>query len=319
MLALLALAPLARAAEQPKTLMDEWRALYLSGKKVGYEHTFTREPTNPEGVFYVTADHSEISVSRAGTAIKLTTDSVIREDAQGNVVNFRYNSPLGSSSEGRMADGKLLLTTHGLLGPTTTTTAPPKGIGPWAAERLARGKGCSPGTTYSADVFWPETPGKPARVSAKVGQVEKVRVFDVDKWLHVVTVTNSLVPSVASTEFVDDDGTVWLSRTALTPDIQVESRKTTRELATSPSEPAELLTGSYVIPDLPIEHPRRLEELQVLLRPRQSGAKAPEPLQDDYQKVEVLPQGVLVTITRAHPPESGYTLPYAGSRSSPTC
>ncbi len=92
----------------------------------------------------------------------------------------------------------------------------------------------------------------------------------------------------------------------------MESRKTTRELATAPSEPAELLIKSYVIPDLPIEDPRELEGLQVLLRPRESGAKAPEPPQDDYQKVQVLPQGALVTIARAHPPKGGYTLPYAG-------
>lgn len=312
MFALLAAASLARAADQPRTLLDEWRALYLSGKKAGYEHVLTQELNTPQGVFYVTSDHSEIAISRAGVPMELKTDSVVREDEQGNVVGFRYQNPLAGSSQGVMQDGKLVLTTKGIMGSTTRLAPPPTGIGPWAAERLAREKGYGPGTSYSADLFWPDTPDSPVRVSTKVGPTQKVRVFDVDKWLHAVTVTNSLFPGIPLTEFVDDDGTVWLSRTALTPDIQVETRKTTRELAMSPSEPAELMTKTYVIPDLPISKPRELEGLQVLLRPTQPHAKVPQPPQDDYQKVQALPQGVLVTVTRAHPPKSGYTLPYAG-------
>ncbi len=318
LLTFVALAALAGAAEQPAPLMDEWRALYLSGKKAGYEHVVTRELSTPQGAFFLTSDHSELAIARAGVPMKLTTDAIVREDAQGKVVAFRYESPLAGSTQGVLQGDRFVLTTRGVTGSKTRLASPPKGIGPWAAERLARGKGYGPGTSYSTDLFWPETPGSPVHVSTQVGPTQKVRVFDVDKWLHVLTVTNSLVPGIASKEYVDDDGIVWLSRTALTPDIQMETRKTTREFAMAPSEPAELLTASYVIPDLPIGNPRELEGLQVLLRPVQPDGQVPQPPQDDFQKVEALPQGVLVTVTRAHPPKSGYTLPYR-ARNTPTC
>jgi transglutaminase-like putative cysteine protease len=311
-LLLAALAQAAHAAEQPKVLMDEWRALYISGQKAGYEHTLTREMSDPKGVFYLTSDHSEVAVSRAGVPLKLTTDSLVREDAEGKVVSFRYQSPLGGSSEGTLQGDKFVLESKGLTGTSARVTAPPSGLGPWAAELLARKKGYEPGTTYDASVFYPESPAKPVQVSVAVGAVEKVRVFDVDKWLHKRTVTYSLMPGIPSTEWVDGDGVVWLSRMPLTPDVQVETRKTTRELATAPAEPAELLTTSYVIPDLPIEDPRKLQGLQVLLRPVESGAEAPLPVQDERQKVQVMPQGVMVTIQLAPLPKGAYTLPYAG-------
>ena len=301
-------------AAETKVLMDEWRAMYLGGQKAGYDHITTVEESSPGAVFYITTTHSELVVSRAGASMNIVTDSVMREDAQGRVVEFQHKSPLAQSTHGVLMGSQFTVTSTGLTGATSRQIAPPTGLGPWAAELMGRQKGYLPGTTYTADLFMPETPETPIHVKVAVASAEQVQVYDVKKWLHPLAVDNSLLPGVPTQQWVDDEGTAWLTRVALTPDMQIETRKTTREFATSASEPAELLTKSYIFPDMPIERPRELNRLEVLLTPVGAGGPVPSPLQDVGQAVSAQQGGLLVTVSRAHAPEKGYELPYRESQ-----
>ena len=297
-------------AASGKVLLDEWRAMYMGGQKVGFEHMVTRELDTANGAFFVTAMESKVSITRAGVLLEVASNWAVREDAQGRVVAFQSESSLMQPTQGVLDGDHFTVTTTGSTGATSRQMPPPKGLGPWAAELFSRHKGYEPGTGYSVDAFLPETPDKPVTLTVLVGARESVQVFDVQKWLHVQAVSNSLLPGVPSKQWVDDEGTAWLTRTELTPQMQVETRKTTREFALSASEPAELLTASYITPDRPIERPRELEGLQALLTPVEAGGTVPELPQDALQKVSATEHGVLVTIARAHAPQSGYTLPY---------
>jgi hypothetical protein len=91
----------------------------------------------------------------------------------------------------------------------------------------------------------------------------------------------------------------------------MEMRKTTREVATAASSPAEVMASSFVTPDKPLPTPRSLEHMQVLLTPRTVGAVVADVPAGPYQQVERTAEGVRVTVRRAHARrEVGYVLPY---------
>ena len=100
------LAYAALAADQPaeagKVLMDEWRATYVGDRKAGYEHESTREVQTADGVFFVTTIHSEVALSRAGVPLAMLSDSVVRENAQGMVVEFQHKSPMTQTTRGTL-------------------------------------------------------------------------------------------------------------------------------------------------------------------------------------------------------------------------
>jgi len=302
----------AGAVETRTVLMNEWRALYLAGQKAGFEHVLTRGERTATGTYFVTTVHAEFSLSRAGVTLNLTSHTVVREDEQGRVVEFESKGAMGPPTRGVLEGERFAVTTMGVQGDSTRYIPPPKGLGPWATQRLGREKGYEPGTSYSVLAFFPEAPETDVVVNVEVGPREAVEVFDVRKWLHRLSITTSLMRGVVSTYWVDGEGTDWLSRTMLTPDVMIETRKTTRQFAMAPSEPAELLVSSYIIPDLPIERPRQLDGLQVLLRAAGEADEVPVPPTGPEQTVRVIEQGVLVTVNRVKPPADGYKLPYAG-------
>jgi len=238
----------------------------------------------------------------------------VTEDEAGRLISFEHKmtqGPLRQVSEGRVTDGKLTVTQG--TARTTRTIDAPGGLCNWAQRRLRMEKGYAAGTQYAFDAFVPEFPDRTIGIAVKVGAKEPVEVFDVTKWLHRLDTEMSIMPGVPSSEWVDEGGTTWLTRTTLGPGMTIETRKVGKEFALSPDDPADLLAASFVQPDRPISRPRALRKLQMMMRPVAGEASRLAVPEGPFQQVEARDGGLLLTMHQAvGRTKLSYALPYAG-------
>lgn len=303
------------AAPADKALRDEWFAIYLQDKKVGYHHVKTSLASAKGRDLYVTESQDRLSISRAGTAISFKVSCRIEEDTEGRLVSFRremVQGPVKQITSGGVKGGRLVLTAGEGESVHTSEVPIPEGLPPWAAELFAKKKGYRTGTSYSLKVFMAETPDTSPTVSIRIGDVEKVNIFGVTKWLHRVTACLDILPGVPTTHWVDDEGVAWLSEVNLGV-FKVMMAKVNRSAALTQGEPAEIFLQTAVTPDRPIPRPRSLERLRVLVLPVSAGGKKLDIPQGPHQELRKSKEGLMLSIRRAHPsPELSYPLPYHG-------
>jgi hypothetical protein len=303
-----------RGAQGP--LRDDWYAIYLMGQKAGYQHEVVVEETGSDGPLYSTLTHTEFSIQRAGAPMKLVMESIVREDADGEVQDFRHRlvGAMSLFTQGHREGDQMVLSsrTGGLA--TSTRLPAHDGLGPWALSRLRERMGHEPGTVYTCQAFVPDAPGTPVGYTVTIAGQEDVQIFEVKKRLNRADEVLSIMGGLTSSEWSDDSGTVWRTTIAMPGDMVLECRKTTKDMATAPDDPAEILAASYVRPNKPIPHPRTLDRLRLLVRPLSGDASALGLESGPFQEVESTADGVLVTLTRAvGDPARSYKLPYAGS------
>ncbi|MFW6189767.1 MAG: transglutaminase-like domain-containing protein [Planctomycetota bacterium] len=310
------------ASPRGEVLQDGWYALYLAGQKAGWHHVRSVRSEWRERKVVNTTLHQEIAVSRAGVTIEMATDTTVVETPDGRVLAFEQKitqGPTKRAVRGEVSGQQMEVKTSTGGGQSTRTVPAPRGLGPWAERRLRLEKGFEPGTTYAAKVFAPEAPGRDVSMELTVGPEESVQIYEVEKDLHRLEVTYSILPGVVTREWMDEDGTSWLAEMAPGPGLKIEMRRAPEELATAPSAPAELLASSYVVPDRALARPRALEKLRVAISPKKPDYSLPEPPESAGQKVERAADGGLrLSVRRVGPPDSaGYELPYRGSRYAP--
>lgn len=309
-------APFCYAAEAEKTLLDEWHSLYFQDAKAGYHHEQVRQKITGEETTFQTDTHGEFVIARANVSMRIVIDAQVTEDPDGQLIAFKYQTiqgPLSQIVEGKVEGTQLILTFGEGPNRMTRRVPAPEGLCPWALHRLGSEMGYEPGTTYTAKAFVPTFPDRDVEMTMTVGEIEPVQVFEVTKWLHRVDTAISMLPGVPTTEWVDKSGSVWLTRAALAPGFVVETRRTTKELALAPAEPAEILIATLVPTGSPIPDPRRLERLQIIVSPAEGVTTELHVPSGPYQQVQKTDKGLKVTIRRAHgSARNSYTLPYAG-------
>jgi len=311
-------APAFAAGEPGKVLEDDWYALYLNGQKAGYEHEVVTEKQGVNGAVYASAVRNELAVSRAGVSVRVVDDTTVTENADGRLLSFtkrRTQGPLSMVWNGQVEGDELVVSVRA-GGPATVKRMPaPEGLCPWALRKLGDKMGHEPGTKYTAKAFIADMPESPVQMSVEVAGREAVQVFEVTKWLHRTDATMRIPPGVdvTASQWSDESGTVWLIRVELGPNMRLESRKTTKDLAQAADAPADILAASVIPTDNPIPAPRRLERLQVVLEPVAGSTVAADIPSDPWQDVAPAGEGLRVTIRRAHgAPEKSYSLPYSG-------
>jgi len=302
----------------PQVLVDEWHAVYIQDRHVGYHHEReTREGTG-DAVRFVNEVEQQFTIRRAGIDLKVAIQSRVTEDARGRLVFFTRSETQGAQTHVTSGtvegDWLVLTTTHGSTR-MTRRVPNPGGLCPWGLRRLAQRMGYEPGTTYRARAFVPDFPERAIDVTVRVGPREPVRLFEVTKQLHRVQTELGILPGVPSVQWVDEEGNVWLTRVVLAPGLAVEMRRATREVALAPHEPADLLLNTFVRVDRPIPTPRTLESLEVRLSPLPGAQLDLQLPSSPWQHVESTGAGVLVHVRRAHvDPAKSYAIPYTGNR-----
>jgi len=312
------LAGAAAAGQGEDSLPQEnWMAIYLAGQKIGYSHTrITGEQRDGKHVV-VTTSRQQISLARAGSPMQMGVYQEVVEDPDGALVSFVFRMEQGFArmeTRGVVRDGRLSVTTEGLDGPTSLEVAAPEGLCPWAADRVVRATGLEPGTELTLSVFNPQAPTRTLEVNLRVGGTEQVQVFEVHKWLHRVDWEVPALHSLSMTQWVDEEGRVWLER-AGAAGFRMEMRRTTRQIATAPAEPAEVMVNTSIRPDRAIPDPRGLDSLRVRISPKEDAAGESRLVlpSDRWQGVEPQDGALVVELRKAvADPAASYELPYRG-------
>jgi hypothetical protein len=315
-LAVLIAAPPAVGAEEDEQALEEnWHALYLNAGKAGYQHERVTERESEGGPVYQTELHQEFAVARGEVEMRFVVATTVREDAEGRVVAFRHRieGPLSMVVQGRAEGDEMLIRTGTGRAAQNSRVPRPEGLCYWALRRFQREKDYEPGTSYTVPVFLPESPNRPAQVSVTVVGKEEVPIFEVAKRLNRVDSVISIMPGVKSSEWVDDEGTVWLARMQIGGGLTLESRKVTQELALAPDDPSDILAASIVPTDRPIASARQLGRLTMLLVPATEEVALPDIASDAHQAIERVEEGMRVTIRKADASAvMSYVLPYGG-------
>ncbi len=305
-----------RAEAEGTVLREEWHALYVNGRKCGHQHYVTRPVRKDGRLLFRTSIEQAFSIRRGGMTLQFDVDKTVTEDESGLVVSFRLDSrqgPLRQVTEGHV-EGQELVLKSGVGGEAAVTRIPaPRGLCPWAVDRLRRRQGFEPGTSYSFNAFVPEFPSRALETSVTVGPTVPVHTYKGVQQLHKLDYRVSLLSGLEATDWVDEENTTWRSRATAGPGLQMEFRLVPREQALLPGRPADILVASFVKTDREIPRPRELERLRLLLLPKGEGSKLAELPAGPHQRVERTAEGLVVTIRRARPsPEKSYRLPYRG-------
>jgi len=319
---LVVLAVDARAAEQTTSarenvLRDDWMALYLRGQKIGYAHTRTVERQEDGRTLYLTNTFQKVSLGRSGTTVTVTVAEQVTEDAEGRLVAFSQVMDQGFGkmrTQGQVLGDKMILTVGSVPTMRTRTVDAPRGLCPWGVERLSRARGYEPGTSYSLTLFTPQAPTRDVLAQVTVREVEPVQVFEVTKWLHPVDVVLSILPGVTTTQWVDDEGVVWLARAKLLV-FEIEERKVSKSVALEPADPVEVMAASAIAPDRPIPNPRGIRGLELLLSSTDPSGLGLELPSDPFQRVQERGGAVRLVLRKGEgDPARSYALPYDGNQ-----
>lgn len=312
---MLPVAPARGADEGARVLTDDWYTVYLNGGKAGYQYEQVTERAG-DAAQYETRAQTDFAVRRGNVSMHIADDTTVTEDADGRLVAFRKVQTQGPQTvtwEGKVEGKEMVLTTSTAFSTDTKRLPVPDGLCPWALRRLEEKMGRAPGTKYTAKAFVPDVPDRSVEVGAEAVGREDVQVFEVTKRLDRTDIRISIMPGVATSQWTDDAGTVWLIRVQMLGNLTLESRKTTREMAISENDSADILAASVIATDRPIPSPRSLERLEIVLEPTAKSTQVPNVSSDPYQQVRREPNGLHVTLQRAHAsPAKSYKLPYAG-------
>ena len=312
---LLALQPAQAADAREQVLKDDWMALYIQGQKAGYAHAQTVKRETETGPVYVSTIYEKVSLARGSTQVTIAVTDVVTEDKAGRLVAFSHEVDQGLAkmlTRGEVQGDRMILTTTAAGITQSQAAQAPRGLCPWAVERVSHARGYAPGTTYSLPVFTTQAPTQDAVLTVRIGQKEPVQVFEVAKWLYPAEGELSILPGIKTTEWLDDAGQVWLARTKMAL-LDIELRKVSKSVALQPSDPVEVMMAAAILPDRPIPDPRNCRALTLLISsadPVRAGFELPS---DEFQAVRRREGGLEVAIRRAEvDPGRTYKLPYRG-------
>ncbi len=310
----LGLAPVCLAAGQGEVLSEDWYALYLAGQKAGHVHERVRQMTYGGAPAYESEIQQQIALARGRTAIQIRIDTNVLEDADGHLI--RYESSMGQGpmvrkTRGEVKNGTLVITD--VSTGTQRRIPAPTALCPWGLHRLMQEKGYEPGQKYTVKGFVPEFPERDVTLTVKVVGKEEVPFFEVTKYLTRCDVEQSILPGMPTSQWVDDEGTVWRTVASLAPGLSFETLKVSRAMALATNDPADILGATVVQCKPPIRNPRELRRLEAVVIKGSASTRIDLP-SDGQQQVEARPDGLHVTVTRAEgDPAKSYRLPYQGT------
>lgn len=199
-------------AQSPKIEREEnWQSIYLSSQRIGYSHTIV-EPIDQGGKTIVrTTTVSQMTIKRFGQSLVMKQNMTTEETADGDMLNFTYemaNPPATSTGTTGSVKGDVLTLVKTVNGkPKESQQAWRTDVkAPNFQDRALRESPMKPGESRSFDIFLPEF-NKVAAVKLKAIDFEETTLLDgKKKRLLRVDMTQSVVPGLVVSEFVDAKG-----------------------------------------------------------------------------------------------------------------
>ena len=303
------------AGVQEEMLRDDWMALYIQGQKAGCAHAQTVKRETETGPVYVSTIYEKVSLARGSTQVTIAVTDEITEDKAGRLLSFSQEVDQGLArmvTRGEVQGDQMVLSTTAADRTQSQTVKAPRGLCPWAVERVSHARGYVPGTTYSLPVFSTQAPTQEVVLTVRIGQKEPVQVFEVTKWLHAAEGELSILPGVKTIEWIDDDGQVWLARTKMAILFDIELRRVSKDVALQPWDAVEVMVAAAILPDRPIRDPRDCKGLALLVSSTDPARPELDLPSDEFQAVKARDGALEVTIRRAEgDPARSYRLPYA--------
>jgi hypothetical protein len=264
-----------------------WQIVFLSGQRVGYARVLV-DQVDRDGQPPVVATTVEMhmTIKRFGQTLVMSTHGTSEETVDGDLIQFAFrmdNPPAASTlSNGRVSDRQLEIHSE-INGKKSTKTIPlPEDLkSPAFQERLLKQHPLKEGEELTFRAFSPEL-GKIATITVKAGGRETISLLDKSTAeLQLMTVTNSLLPGLATKAWVDEQGNTVKSATAMLG-TQMVTWSVSKEQALETISGQELdLAVSTLVKSQKIERPYDTQEVvyRVTLpadRPEKVLSQAPQ-------------------------------------------
>jgi transglutaminase-like putative cysteine protease len=199
---------------------ESWQVIYLGGQRVGYARILVDPRTNNGETTVHTTMETRMFLKRFGQQLQISTVIDSEESVAGDLRKFTFrmaNPPaMTTKTSGIVADGKLSLITE-INGVSKTSSQPwQAGIkSPTYQDRLLRANPLKAGETKEVQAFFPEM-GKPGTLRFSAYDNESVKLLDGQTAeLQKVQVSNSLIPGVNTTGWVNARGDTMKSSTSI--------------------------------------------------------------------------------------------------------
>jgi hypothetical protein len=243
---------------------DEWQAVFMKGKRIGYVHTKMQR----EGDFVVSDVSMKMTMRRLGSETTVRMGSKYRERLDGTPDAFVTEMRTGAMkvrTEGTTQDGKLhLVTMVGNMRQERTVEWDPSAKFPYALDRELRSLKLEPGEELTAQVFSPEiSTSEPVEMTMKVIGPDEVDVLGVKHEAVKVETRISKMPSLVQHSWLDAQGNVLATEVAQLGGVRAV--RCTKAYALAEAEAVDLSDLMLITPDVPLEDVGKLTRLVVKL------------------------------------------------------
>jgi hypothetical protein len=300
------------ALEEPVSIEEEYFAVFMEGKKVGYA-IHTRKATAEQ---VVTTDKVNMTMTRVGVPVTMTATEVSIETTDGKPLGFEAEQDysmmtmkvVGAVNEPGMMD----VTVTSMGAERKSTIEWPSGaLMAEGLRLLTLRKGLEEGLSYSAKIF---SPGIMQALDARI-RIGPER--DVDLLGRVValtevttTMTMPMAGEIVSTGYVDDE--LRLQKTIMPiMAMQIEMVACAKEFALGENDVLELINKMFVASPKPLEEIGSIESISYQLSPTGDANSLTLPSCDNQMVQPGTDGGVIVTVEPVAAPK-GARFPYKG-------
>lgn len=190
---------------------ESWNVIYLSGQRIGYSQSIIETIDQGGTPVVKTTAQTHMTIKRFKESLVLKQSLTMEESINGDMRRFRFeqaNPPAASTVMTGVVDGDKLKLTNEVNGKSKTTLKTWKtGVkSPVFQDRLLKSNPLKPGETRTFESFFPEF-SEVGSVTLKGGRQEEVKLLNnTSRKLFKVTSTQTLLPGVATDNFLDDAG-----------------------------------------------------------------------------------------------------------------
>eukprot|EP00456_Euglypha_rotunda_P057445 TRINITY_DN474_c0_g1_i3.p1 TRINITY_DN474_c0_g1~~TRINITY_DN474_c0_g1_i3.p1 ORF type:complete len:504 (-),score=133.30 TRINITY_DN474_c0_g1_i3:868-2379(-) len=207
------------AADKPEP-EETWMVVVLGGQRIGYIYSLI-ETVNQDGKQIIrTSNQTSMTIKRFGQSLVMKQTMATEETPDGDMLKFTYesaNPPAASSLTTGIIEGDQLKIQSTVNGKTKETKqAWRKEVkSPTFQDRAMQKSPLKPGETRSFEAFMPDF-NKVATIKLKATDFQETKLLDgtLSKLLKV-DMTQSLIPGLVVSEFVDTKGTALKVSTSM--------------------------------------------------------------------------------------------------------
>lgn len=276
----------ARAADEPSTTFDRWYILEMSGERAGYVHATERRKDGK----IITQTDTRISIKRGHQAVTMRFDMWFVETEDGKPVEAASTLVPGAG----MVVTRLVFNEDGVTQTTgqgdaahATTLPPidPEYLPPAAAQRLIEEQIEQGEKQITAKMIDASMGVNLLDTTMTYGGEENIEVLGKVVPAVIWDTTVSNMPGIKVRGYTDAEGRALKTTVQLMPGMDMVMIEADEQLAKAEVDPPEMMAGTLIRPDKPIENPRELRRAIYRVTLDKRGGTAIHLPRTGYQRV----------------------------------